>query len=173
MTTDNTNRADGFEYNDRVENEFDLTDPQLLDDRLEDLLGLDDPEPHPGPRLAEADTRAQGEDRRKNVVGESPTGLERRRGPGRRLTDFVKSAEEGEMSSEQFLFLRAIEAFKQANNKSYPNWTDVLEVIRLLGYRKVQPSELNLPNVNDWQEKADSASNVRDRQGAHHKRKAS
>ncbi|MEO1583677.1 MAG: hypothetical protein AAFR96_03780 [Planctomycetota bacterium] len=77
------------------------------------------------------------------------------------------------MSSEQFLFLRAIETFKQVNGKSYPNWTDVLEVIRLLGYRKVQPSELNLPSVPDWQEKPDAASSVRDRDGVTHKRRKS
>ena len=40
------------------------------------------------------------------------------------------------MNAEQFLFLKAIETFKAANNKHYPNWTDVLEVVRLLGYRK-------------------------------------
>ncbi|MEO1534149.1 MAG: hypothetical protein AAFS11_01120 [Planctomycetota bacterium] len=171
MATNSTHRAGDFEYDDeRLENDFDLTDPQLLADRLEDLMGLDDPEPA-GPKMADSEMRQPGEDRRKNVVGESPTGLERRRGPGRRLTDFVKSAEEGEMSSEQFLFLRAIETFKEVNGKSYPNWTDVLEVIRLLGYRKVQASELNLPNVTDWQEKADSPSNVRDRQGVSHRRK--
>src|SRR5689334_12968844 len=39
------------------------------------------------------------------------TNLERRRGPGRRRTDFMKSAEEGEMSPEQFLFVMAIDAF--------------------------------------------------------------
>lgn len=171
MPSQGTNRSDDFDnFDDRTEGDFDLTDPELLGERLEELLGLDEPEPK-GPRIAPSDTRQPGEDRRKNVVGESPTGLERRRGPGRRLTDFVKSAEEGEMSSEQFLFLRAIEAFKQVNGKSYPNWTDVLEVIRLLGYRKVQASELNLPNVTDWQEKADTPSNVRDRDGVTHKRK--
>lgn len=173
MATTNPSRADGFDFDDdRLENDFDLTDPQLLADRLEDLLGLDDPEPR-GPKMAASETRQPGEDRRKNVVGESPTGLERRRGPGRRLTDFVKSAEEGEMSAEQFLFLRAIETFKEVNGKSYPNWTDVLEVIRLLGYRKVQASELNMPNVTDWQERADTPSNVRERQGVKHKRQAS
>ncbi len=56
------------------------------------------------------------------------------------------------MNAEQFLFLKAIETFKAANNKHYPNWTDVLEVVRLLGYRKTVSSELNLPGVDDWTE---------------------
>jgi hypothetical protein len=89
------------------------------------------------------------------------TGLERRRGPGRRLSDFTKSAEEGEMNKEQFLFLMAIDAFKAANHKTFPSWTDVLEVIRLLGYRKTCPSQLTLPNAEDWQETSDAPANVR------------
>lgn len=102
----------------------------------------------------------RGPDRRKNDIG-SPTGLERRRGPGRRLSDFIKAAEEGEMTQEQFLFLVAIDAFKKANGKTYPSWTDVLEVIRLLGYRKTMPSELKLNNAEDWREPADAPAEVR------------
>jgi len=124
-----------------------------------------------GPRLAQSEQRYTGPDRRKNVMDTRASGLERRRGPGRRLTDFVKAAEEGEMNAEQFLFLRAIETFKAANHKHYPNWTDVLEVVRLLGYRKTAESELNLTGVEDWTEKSDSPSNVRTREGVTHKRK--
>lgn len=89
------------------------------------------------------------------------SGLERRRGPGRRLSDFTKSAEEGEMTQEQFQFLLAIDMFKAANHKTFPTWTDVLEVIRLLGYRKTCASELNMPNTEDWRENADAPSGVR------------
>jgi hypothetical protein len=102
----------------------------------------------------------QGPDRRKSNTG-SPSGLERRRGPGRRLSDFVKAAEEGEMNREQFLFLVAIDDFKKANGKMYPSWTDVLEIVRLLGYRKTMPSELRLRNAEDWREADDAPSNVR------------
>jgi hypothetical protein len=99
-------------------------------------------------------------DRRGQDAG-SPTGLERRRGPGRRLSDFSRAAEEGELTPEQFLFLMAIEGFKKANNKVYPSWTDVLEVVRLLGYRKTMPSEINLRAAEDWQEPADAPAEVR------------
>ena len=91
----------------------------------------------------------------------APTGLERRRGPGRRLSDHLRAAEEGEMTKEQFLFLKAIDAFKQANRVNYPAWTDVLEVIRLLGYRKVQSSALNLPAAEDWSEPPTAPAAVR------------
>jgi hypothetical protein len=65
------------------------------------------------------------------------------------------------MTAEQYLFLRAIDAFKRANGKSFPSWTDVLEVIRRLGYRKTQSSEIDLGDrVEDWTERSDAASNV-------------
>lgn len=97
--------------------------------------------------------------------GEEGTGLERRRGPGRRRTDFSKAAEEGEMTGEQFLFVMAVDAFKKANGKMFPTWTDVLEVVRLLGYRKTMPSELSLSSVEDWREAADAPSGVRSKPG--------
>jgi hypothetical protein len=100
------------------------------------------------------------------------TGLNRRRGPGRRRTDFTKAAEEGELTSEQFHFLSAVEAFKKSNNKMFPTWTDVLEVVRLLGYRKTMPSELNLRNAEDWKEKPDAPSGVRAKPGHPERRKA-
>jgi hypothetical protein len=123
----------------------------------------------------ETDRRGQGEDRRKNqadrrsgldrrqrTAAESgytgaerrsgkdrrdDTGLERRRGPGRRLSDDRKAAEEGEMTSEQFEFVMAIEAYKKVNKRMYPTWTEVLEVFRQLGYRKVLPRDINLESV--------------------------
>lgn len=101
--------------------------------------------------------RRSGIDRRlQEGEGNSDTGLEHRRGPGRRRTDFTKSAEEGEMSNEQFSFVMAIDAFKRVNRKPFPTWTEVLEVIRKLGYRKTCESELNLANVDDWTEPADA-----------------
>jgi hypothetical protein len=75
------------------------------------------------------------------------TGLERRRGPGRRLSDSRKSAEEGEMNAEQFEFVMAIEAYKKVNKRMFPSWTEVLEVIQQLGYRKVEHRDMNLENV--------------------------
>jgi hypothetical protein len=106
--------------------------------------------------------RRSGIDRR-DVDGTThdPSNLERRRGPGRRLTDFIKSAEEGEMNREQYLFLLAIDTFKRVNHKTFPTWTDVLEIIRKLGYRKTMASELNLGDrAKDWTEKPDAPAGV-------------
>jgi len=106
--------------------------------------------------------RRSGLDRRSVLdAKKSGTNLERRRGPGRRRTDFMRAAEEGEMTDEQFLFVMAIDAFKRVNGKTFPSWTDVLEVIRKLGYRKTMPSELNLDSrAQDWTEKPDAPSGV-------------
>ena len=75
------------------------------------------------------------------------TGLERRRGPGRRRNDDRRSAEEGEMNSEQFEFVMAIETYKKVNRRLYPTWTEILEIINQLGYRKVEHREIQLDNV--------------------------
>ena len=105
--------------------------------------------------------RRGGIDRRDLESSEGDTNLERRRGPGRRRTDFLRSAEEGEMSTEQFLFLQAIDAFKRVNGKTFPTWTDVLEVVRKLGYRKTMPSELMLGQQGeDWTEASDAPCGV-------------
>jgi hypothetical protein len=88
----------------------------------------------PERRTAAADRRAS-------------TGLERRRGPGRRRSDDRKAAEEGEMTAEQFEFCMAIQTYKKVNKKMYPTWTEVLEVVRQLGYRKVMAREIRLEGV--------------------------
>lgn len=80
-------------------------------------------------------------------VSDRRTGLERRRGAGIRREEERRSAEEGEMTPEQFEFVMAIEAYKKVNRKLFPTWTEVLEVITQLGYRKVEPRTLKLDAV--------------------------
>ena len=80
--------------------------------------------------------RRRSPDRRQNVV-DRRLGLDRMRGPGRRRSDERKAAEEGQMSDEQFEFVMAIDEYKRANARPFPTWTEVLEVIKALGYRKV------------------------------------
>jgi hypothetical protein len=92
--------------------------------------------------------RRSGQDRRKSVV-DRRLGLDRRRGPGRRLTDERKAAEQGQMSDEQFEFLLAIEEYKQQNGTRFPTWTEVFEVIKALGYRKVAEPQSLKPFVKD------------------------
>ncbi len=83
-------------------------------------------------------------ERRTSVV-DRRLGLDRRRGPGRRRTDERKSAEDGNMSDEQFEFLMAIDQYKRVNSRPFPTWTEVLEVIKALGYRRVVEPSFEMP----------------------------
>lgn len=65
--------------------------------------------------------------------------FDRRRGPGRRRTDYRRDAEEGHMNEEQLELLKAIDEYKRANDRPFPTWTEVLDVVLYLGYRKVAP----------------------------------
>lgn len=90
-------------------------------------------------RRASVVDRRSGLDRRK--TDKPHPGLERRRGPGRRRSDTRRSAEEGEMTEEQFEFVRAVDEYKRVNGRPFPTWTEVLDVIKALGYRKVAEPE--------------------------------
>ncbi len=90
----------------------------------------------------------KGKERRQCVV-DRRLGLDRRRGPGRRLTDERKAAEQGQMSDEQFEFLLAIEEYKRKNTRPFPTWTEVLEVIKAMGYRKVAEPQSLKPFIKD------------------------
>ena len=80
---------------------------------------------------------------RRSVV-DRRTGLDRRRGPGRRRTEERRSAEEGEMTEEQFEFLMAINEYKKVNRRPFPSWSEVLDVMKALGYRKVaEPRDIS------------------------------
>jgi hypothetical protein len=81
-----------------------------------------------GERRAKTDRRDSG-DRRSS--------LDRRRGPGRRRTDYRRDAEEGCMNEEQMAFILAMDEYKRVNNRPFPTWTEVLDLLLYLGYRKV------------------------------------
>ena len=74
-------------------------------------------------------------------------GWDRRRGPGRRRSDERRAAEEGEMDDEQFTFIMAIDEYKRANKRPFPSYTEILEIAKALGYRKVaEPQALSKPS---------------------------
>lgn len=41
------------------------------------------------------------------------------------------------MTDEQFEFLMAMNEYKRVNKRPFPTWTEVLDIVRALGYRKV------------------------------------
>lgn len=79
-------------------------------------------------------------ERREDVIARR-CGQDRRRGPGVRLSLERKAAEEGEMNDEQFEFLMTIDQYKRENRRPFPTWTEVLEVIKAMGYRKVAEAQ--------------------------------
>ncbi len=91
-----------------------------------------------GPDRRTTEGTAQSADRRRSVT-DRRSGLDRRRGPGRRRSDIRRAAEEGELTGELLEFVMAIDEYKRVNNKPFPSWSEVFEVIRFLGYRKVAP----------------------------------
>jgi hypothetical protein len=100
--------------------------------------------------------RREPSERRASVV-DRRLGLDRRRGPGRRRSDDRKSAEDGNMSDEQFEFLMAIDQYKRVNNRPFPTWTEVLEVIQALGYRRVAEPSFETPQNTEIQAETPSA----------------
>jgi hypothetical protein len=48
------------------------------------------------------------------------------------------------MTTEQFSFIMALEQYKKDNRRPFPTWTEVLDVIKAIGYRKVaQPKDIS------------------------------
>ena len=85
------------------------------------------------------DTRTQ--DRRKRVI---PVAIERRKvnsaekrrnSERRRLIDPTTC--ERDYSDEEIAFMKAMDQYKRDNRRPFPTWSEVLEVLRALGYRKV------------------------------------
>lgn len=82
-------------------------------------------------------TDSTGQTDRRGVV-ERRSGMDRRRGPGRRRGEVRRAAEEGEIAGELLEFVMAIDEYKRINDRPFPSWSEVFEIIHFLGYRKVE-----------------------------------
>ena len=111
--------------------------PQKLDPTSESIDGAVATEEISSSDAVDVSENAKAPSERRKTVIDRRNGLERRRGPGRRRSESRRTAEEGELDPEQFEFVMAIDEYKRANNRPFPSWTEVLEVIKYLGYRKV------------------------------------
>src|SRR5215472_17575849 len=79
-------------------------------------------------------------DRRKRSI---PVAVERRSGKDRRqLGERRRQVDpttcEKDYSDEEILFMKAMDQYKRANRRPFPTWSEVLEVLRALGYRKTE-----------------------------------
>ena len=64
-------------------------------------------------------------------------GAERRnRGERRRQVDPTTC--EKDYSDEEIIFMKAMDQYKRANRRPFPTWSEVLEVLRSLGYRTTE-----------------------------------
>ena len=89
--------------------------------------------------------RRQRTDRRQRAI---PVALERRSGKdrrqqGERRRQVDPTTCEKDYSDEEIIFMKAMDQYKRANRRPFPTWSEVLEVLRSLGYRKTeQPTAL-------------------------------
>lgn len=89
--------------------------------------------------------------------------MDRRRGPGRRRGEVRRAAEEGEITGELLDFIMAIDEYKRVNERPFPSWTEVFEIVQFLGYRKVAPRAKHI-NTASGLEVLESATTAPDRE---------
>ena len=70
-----------------------------------------------------------------------PTRLERRKKVNRRRQIDPTTCER-DYSDEELQFMNALDEYKRANGRMFPTCSEILEVVRGLGYVKLPPSEL-------------------------------
>ena len=102
-----------------------------------------DEAPDFSPDLCVTDRRAK--DRRKRQI---PVALERRSGKerrehGERRRQIDPTTCERDYNNDEIEFMKAMDQYKRENRRPFPTWSEVLEVMRALGYRKVaEPSQM-------------------------------
>ena len=84
-------------------------------------------------------TDRRGNERRKRQI---PVAIERRAGKdrreqGERRRQIDPTTCERDYNNEEIEFMKAMDQYKRENRRPFPTWSEVLEVLRALGYRKV------------------------------------
>jgi len=108
--------------------------------------------PEPNSQLA-AERRLQNRrvigDRRSSLKAPAFEGSERRKTPRRkverrRLIDPTTC--ERDYSVEEVEFMKAMDDYKRKSGRMFPTWSEVLEVVRGLGYVKPETATEAMPN---------------------------
>ncbi len=91
-------------------------------------------------------TDRRGNERRKRQI---PVALERRSGKdrrderGERRRQIDPTTCERDYNDDEIEFMKAMDQYKRDNRRPFPTWSEVLEVMRALGYRKVaEPTQM-------------------------------
>lgn len=91
-------------------------------------------------------TDRRDKDRRKRqipVAVERRSGKERREEKGERRRQIDPTTCERDYNNEEIEFMKAMDQYKRENRRPFPTWSEVLEVLRAMGYRKVaEPSQM-------------------------------
>lgn len=83
--------------------------------------------------------RRKKTDRRQRQI---PVAVERRSGvdrrqQGERRRQIDPTTCERDYSDDEVLFMKAMDEYKRMNRRPFPTWSEVLEVLYAMGYRKV------------------------------------
>lgn len=86
-------------------------------------------------------------DRRHFPSPTAPDGVERRNADSRRKTlrrrEIDPTTCERDYSLDEVEFMNAMDTYKRRSGRPFPTWSEVLEVVCSLGYRKVEiPNEI-------------------------------
>jgi hypothetical protein len=80
---------------------------------------------------------------RRQGIEQDYSGEERRRGERREKVERRRQIDpttcERDYKPEEIEFMKAMDDYKRRSGRQFPTWSEVLEVIRDLGYRKVAP----------------------------------
>ena len=91
-------------------------------------------------------TDRRDKERRKKqipVALERRTGKDRRDEKGERRRQIDPTTCERDYTNDEIEFMKAMDQYKRDNRRPFPTWSEVLEVMRALGYRKVaEPSQM-------------------------------
>jgi hypothetical protein len=104
-----------------------------------------EPDQRKGEERRQGDRRKGGERRSgydRRAGGDRRTGGDRRQSPGRRADDIEEHRKverrinEYPMSDEELEFIRAVNEYKQRYNKPFPTWSEILHILKSMGYQK-------------------------------------
>ncbi|NNJ24003.1 hypothetical protein [Alienimonas chondri] len=87
-------------------------------------------------RLAVVDRRARA--RRQALAEDTPPPVERRTVERRKQIDPTTC--ERDYSDDEVDFMRAMDEYKRLAGRQFPTWSEVLEVVRAIGYERVNAS---------------------------------
>lgn len=121
----------------RVAEKIDKVEKKSSSARPSDIVRTDRRERAERAERAEGDSeRRKQVDRRKKQI---PVAVDRRQGDrrvGERRRQIDPTTCEREYNNEEMEFMKAIEDYKRDFRRPFPTWSEILEVVKAMGYRR-------------------------------------